>query len=469
MKMGRIKIKHPKPKELGTRRQLLEILAPEVRATRLIPSWDAVIVITTNDKDSDALFSEDKQEKLHAAGFTALMPPELRSQRTVVCFQLDDLIYENEEQNIKEEIEVRQPWAKVRETYKFPLSKTIKITFESSHMATKAREGGLLMFHMAVSPSQIRAETYTPIMSCNRCYAVEEHLTRQCPAPTTYVVCSECASRDHTHIDCRATEKNCVNCGQNHSARAMRCPIRKKALKEKEERQRLQSSKSYAQATQPIAVPQQQCSNSVALLCLLQAHLVECSAPGSFQKTLSESLALNGLKDVKLPTNPPSSSIMKAITADIGSYISNSMTEKAEKEKADDSPPPQPCPIHESSSDTEEEEINVDQDPTQNIPARTTSKNSSISFNLIKKNADTWPKDYPRDIITQGIQEGRYKILHDGEQKDTPLIIKSIKNTTTPLTSFCISIEDKKFDCIENGPFSRTPAQKKKRTTRKRQ
>ena len=55
--MGRVKIKHPRPKEIGTRRQLLGILAMEVRVTRLIPSWNGVIMLTVTEQDAEAMFT----------------------------------------------------------------------------------------------------------------------------------------------------------------------------------------------------------------------------------------------------------------------------------------------------------------------------------------------------------------------------------------------------------------------------
>ena len=141
------------------------------------------------------------------------MPFELRAQRTVLCMRLDELIYEHDKDNIKKEVERVQTWAKITDVYKFPRSNTIKITFQSSAMATKARENGLLMFSsLSVTPEQIREEIYIPIVSCDRCYAIESHTTNMCPnKPREYKVCSECGANGHTFRECRATTKGCLN------------------------------------------------------------------------------------------------------------------------------------------------------------------------------------------------------------------------------------------------------------------
>ena len=67
--MGRVRIKHPRPGDIGVRRKLLDILSPEVKVTRLIPANDAVIILTPTDKDADAVFKDGKPTQLAAGGF----------------------------------------------------------------------------------------------------------------------------------------------------------------------------------------------------------------------------------------------------------------------------------------------------------------------------------------------------------------------------------------------------------------
>ncbi|KAG0727852.1 RNA-directed DNA polymerase from mobile element jockey [Chionoecetes opilio] len=58
--------------------------------------------------------------------------------------------------------------------------------------------------------------------------------------------------------------------------------------------------------------------NTTGLICLMQAHFMNSVNPGTFQETLAECLALNGLPNVKLPPNPPSERIIQKITGGRG-------------------------------------------------------------------------------------------------------------------------------------------------------
>lgn len=469
--MGRVKIKHPRPKEITTRRELLGILAPSVRVARLIPTWDGVAVVTASDKDTDTIFKDEVLKALLEGGFNPLLPPELKAQRTVLCFQLDELICEHTAEGIQEEIERSNGWAKVAEVYKFPRSSTVKITFRSSEMSKKATDNGILMFSMSVPPHQIRQEVYIPILSCNRCYAVETHATSQCPHPNTYKRCSECASSDHTFRDCQAREKKCINCDGPHSARAMRCPVRKEALREKEEEQRrnrTQPNFSYSQAAQ--APPTQNVAghNLTGLMCVLHAHLVNSARPGSFQATLNESLRLNGLPEVRLPPHPPSSDILRAITgaSDLAQMTSaattspatdtteNHRSEHQEDTNENDEPPTlqvkdsegkHPKAVEEEEEDEEDEE--------------------RIEVSVYKRASDSWPKALTYSHLKSGLREGRYKFGHSGGEEDTPNVQEWLRRYKGSLQHHCQSVPDDVFSALKNGPIPRKTSQRRTNKT----
>ncbi|KAK8391960.1 hypothetical protein O3P69_017521 [Scylla paramamosain] len=236
--MGRVKINQPRPKELAS----CSLLPQRCELLVSSPTTDSVVVLTATDKDTDAIFQEDVLQKLSSENFTAILPPDLKAQRTVLCFRLDDLVYQYE----------------------------------------------------AFPPHQIKEETYIPLLTCNTCYAIEDHSTKQCP-------CSECGSNGHTFRECSSPIKQCLHCGQAHSCMAMHRPARKKAYKEKEERLRTESTRStsisYAQAASPPA----------------SERYIE-TEPYRPCTTPSASLAMNGLPDIKLPPNPPSQAIIRAIT-----------------------------------------------------------------------------------------------------------------------------------------------------------
>lgn len=130
--MGRVRFKHKRAGELAVRRQLLGILAGNVQVIRLFPARDGVVVITNNDGDADTIFRDDIQGRLREGGFTAVMPPELKSQRTVICFGLDEIAYMNSPEEIKEELESQHSWLKIQEVYTFAKTPTVKIICTSS-------------------------------------------------------------------------------------------------------------------------------------------------------------------------------------------------------------------------------------------------------------------------------------------------------------------------------------------------
>lgn len=469
--MGRVKIKHPRPKEIETRRQLLNILSPEVKVTRLIPTRDAVIVLTASDEDGEEIFQSNKREKLEKDEFNAIMPPELRAQRTVICFRLDELIYEHQAEEIRTEVERVQTWAKIQEVYKFPRSNTLKITFQTTGMAKKAKDNGILLFAMSVPPTQIRREVYTPILSCNRCHAVEEHETSQCPTPPNYVACSECGSRDHTFRECRATEKQCINCGKDHSARAMKCPIRKKALKEKEEKQNEEQEKrattTYAQATLTPTVPTFNSDTiTTGLVCVIHAHMMNAANPGSFQKTLTESLALNGIKDVKLPPNPPSADIMRAIMGQT-TVTPPTTTTQAKEDVPTSQTDPHNVTDQQLNNDTapgKRETTSTDTESDHSSQVSSDEEDATLTTVwVVKKDSDKWPKDTSSATIMKGIKEGRYKIHHNGRRSDTQRAQQWLMSTRTPLAKLCKSLKDDDFDAINHGPPRREDAQARPR------
>ncbi|MPC49384.1 hypothetical protein E2C01_043183 [Portunus trituberculatus] len=300
--MGRVKIKHPRPKEIDTRSKLLQLMALEMLSLPSWP-WTKILMASFRKRCSGSFLLSTSLPSFHhnrdlggrffASGWTT-SSTGMRQRSS------------------------ERRWSR---------SNTVKITFCSSEMARRACSEGLLLFSMSVPPHQIREETYTPLLMCNICYTIEDHSTRQCPCPQGYKVCSECGSRDYTFRECTSPSKHCLHCGQAHSCMAMRCPLRKQALKEKEATARTESTRvantTYAQAVSPPANEGSAGLNLTALVCVMLAYMVNCAEPGSFQATLSASLAMNGLPDVKLPPNPLSQAIISAITRKMGPVQGN--------------------------------------------------------------------------------------------------------------------------------------------------
>lgn len=488
--MGRVKFKHARGGERAVRQTLLALLAPKVQLFRLIPARDGVIAITCSEADSDIIFSEEIEPRLTEAGFTPVMPPELRAQRTVVCFNLDELAYDNTPEEIRAELESHHSWLKIVGIYKFPNARTIKITCASSPMAKKAVEGGLLMFCLSVPPSQLKIEDHTPLQACDKCHAIEKHSTSQCPKPVDFKACSECGEEGHTFRECQSSIKKCINCTNNHSARAMRCPIRKAALRKKRvdlrKAQEARASTSYAAAaaSSPITAPSTSSDSppprhlTTSLSCLLMAHLWNADSPGCFQDVYSRTLALNGIADVKSLPDPPSAGIIRA--------IAGGMIEKlAGQQSLTNPPPPAPreevvvtAPTPTGSSPTEEEVADLDitnaLSPTHTASSSEvstddlegevditgvdkTDKEPGLEIRVYYKNSDPPPKQLTFESLKQGMNQKKLKLGHNLTASDTQTVLNYLRSSPKCIGESCTAIPDVMFDRMENGPFQKVP------------
>ncbi|KAK8389842.1 hypothetical protein O3P69_009085 [Scylla paramamosain] len=107
----------------------------------------------------------------------------------------------------------------------------------------------------------------------------------------------------------------------------------------------MQPTTTYAKATK-VTTLEAAGLNMAGFMCVLHAHLVNADL-GSFQATLTESLRLNGLEDVKLPPDPPLAAILKAITGAMGpAPLPNNISQRIAQEKATTTttPPPSGSP-----------------------------------------------------------------------------------------------------------------------------
>ena len=501
--MGRVKLRHPAPQELTTRRLLLSILAPTVKVTRLIGTPGGVIALTAAEEDVEAIFSPAILPKLTAASFQPALPPELRARRTVICSRLDDLVCGYTTQEYAEEIHRLQDWATVVDTFKFPRSNTLKLVFSSSDMARRALSGGLRLFGMSVPPGQIRQETYIPLVACDRCHKVEHHLTKECPEPHDYQLCSECGGNDHTFRACSAAQKSCPNCKEQHSARAMRCPVRKAAVKEKEAQARqAPRPPSYAlaaaatttttgpTAAAPVSPPQGDTGvlSSKGVMILLHAHMMNAAHPGTFGRWLSEGLAQNGMEPMKLPGNPPSVQILRALFGTDDHQTAVAMA--AQAANVPNAPPPVDASITSAPSTTSRQRdpspvvtrpatltvpegstpptASPPSSPTPLNPKDTTSlrfspaKSSTdpaptvanddakddILFSIVKKSSVKWPRERSYTSISSVLNKPGYDIFHAGKPTDRQTILTFLSQKTGSLASLCLSLEDEVFEDI---------------------
>ena len=69
-------------------------------------------------------------------------------------------------------------------------------------MVDNCMEKGVNFFYYHVSSIDIKKDNYIKILTCFKCYNIDNHLTRNCPNEHSFKICSECLSSDHTYTNC---------------------------------------------------------------------------------------------------------------------------------------------------------------------------------------------------------------------------------------------------------------------------
>ncbi|KAK3892023.1 hypothetical protein Pcinc_004112 [Petrolisthes cinctipes] len=430
--MARIKIKHKlDPNDRMAKQKLLEALAnSNINICNLISTQDgSIVAVTATDNDADTLLNYNNVQELNKAGFDPILPPEVKSRRTVICQRVVELIYEHSKNDIENEIETKNDWAKVKNASKFPKidrnQYTIKIEFEDVSMAAKAENDGIRLFNMSIANHQIKREKYTILTTCMRCYKIELHPTSQCPHSKSLQICSECGGQDHTWRTCKSTQKHCLNCGQSHRTLAMSCPNRKEAIKVKE-RQQQKIKGTYAQVTNNsqtsnITAPMDLGTSTVPtmLFCLYSAHLMNAANPGSFQEHLDYLTKANNLPRLIGPQNPPSSDIINSILNNTiprthPNPQQSMMTEQQEEETEEN-----------SSLSESEEENNLKEEENLAQTRSTTSANNTQRKK--KKNKNKRKKDNSQRTMTDAETKSKNNLQ---TQPRTTLQIHNLAHNT---------------------------------------
>jgi len=296
-----------------TKVELLERLRPfNIRISGIQLRGKVFHVSYDDGQDLDNLFSDDCIAKLEELQCSPVLPPALRSSRTVILFRVDDLIYDNSTETIREEIQRANRNLRVDDIYKFENSRTVKITFTSQRMAIECSENGLNAFYLHVAPANITRDRHVDVSVCFRCFKMDDHISDNCPMDKNFLVCSLCSVVGHSYRNCTSTVRKCLNCEGNHSALAYKCPMRKEIVKAK----RLQNTESYARraAIGPVKTsnvaaalqPDASVIISRSTVCVMIAALKEKESRGTFEEVLNRLLTANNLPSISMgDVTPP--------------------------------------------------------------------------------------------------------------------------------------------------------------------
>lgn len=312
--------------KLCTKKNLLIICDKhKVKIVKVINSGVNLSVFCLSIDDTEKLFSEPVASSLFDCGFSAVLPGELKSNRSVLIKSMDPSIFDHTTDDIKNEIVKCNSWCEVAELIK--LTSTIKVVFSSSAMAVKSIDAGLSMFYLHVPGRNIVKDRFVKLTTCFSCYAVEDHLADSCPkraADPSFKVCSRCSETGHDFKACPGDQDiyRCVNCTGGHHAMAMVCPYRKNALRKKRSSQDLRKTSDVVKSSMVSRPPLQPLVDaevvykSMSLIFL--ASLKNVDSPGSFSDELNSLYTKNNIPLLDLSDFvPPSHSALRDLCRDV--------------------------------------------------------------------------------------------------------------------------------------------------------
>ena len=321
----RLQLKSIDPRKKPPREDILRVTCQTLNAplTKLIDNkynnnWTA---IADREATIDKLLTTKGQTELRKVGIEPQLPPEIKSKRTIFVRQIDSTVGTRSTDDIKNELLKQNDWLKLQEVTKIKdYIHVMKLTCDDVETADWILERGLLAFHTRISPHQCEREEFTHLQICFRCYQYENHTTSDCPTPDK-ILCSECATDGHAWKSCDNKElKRCINCTKNnlpnqHRTLAAQCPVRKKAIQDKKQKEQDQlqqnQNKTFANIAKqavvetktPTAAPtiiQLHSQTQIKLTALiLEAHMTSIHSKRPYNELLSENLKLNYGIDAK--------------------------------------------------------------------------------------------------------------------------------------------------------------------------
>ncbi len=349
------------------------------------------------------------------------MPHELKIKKSVIVTRVDDAVYERNEDDMIVEFSDKNNWigGDLDSIYKFPKLNTIKLTFTKTQTAKKCTEIGIKGFGISIPHFDIRQETYIPITCCLKCYALEaQHTTRECPKGPNYRICSECSSVEHLWYDCKAKEKKCINCNENHSTLAMKCPMRKMIIKEKRKKEIEKQKMTYSGITQNQItnhnqiMPQQyqvpQITKEEILkinICVAHAHYANLSNPGTYSQELNKVLTANNLPNIIIPYS---------VNLNINPNTQKSHTGP----QAQAMPYPKPRSIG-KSNDAQNTQSDENEERKKETEGEDVLDSTEIGLHVYTTKEQGWPKaNFTIDKLVHNLRNNKFKFTYDDYSMD---------------------------------------------------
>lgn len=176
---------------------------------------------------------------------------------------------------------------------------------------------------MKIPHFDIKQDGHISVMTCMKCYIMEEHTTAQCVQEPSFKICFECSSSNYTLRDCNADIKKCIFCKCAHSTLGTRCPKIKELINKKRKAEKEKSTSTYSNAlqknisnpfqfSQPLTVSSTitPVTHTRIYQSMLHAHFVNIGNQVSFSKIFNSLMKANNLPALIFPEEPPSFDII---------------------------------------------------------------------------------------------------------------------------------------------------------------
>ena len=190
----------------------------------------------TNADDISLTLALDFTNKLKERGLEIIPPPSYHSERTIFISKTQSYITDKPAEDILESIN-SNPLNTIKacsvlviqhRNYRPGNSKTLKVTYETPQKVNEVLTKGIHVCGLHHAPDQIKKELFIPITQCFKCFSYK-HSSTDCSEKDA--LCGNCA-RTHHFSTCKATKFQCAQCGGEHKAISLKCPIRKQVLED---------------------------------------------------------------------------------------------------------------------------------------------------------------------------------------------------------------------------------------------
>ena len=105
-------------------------------------------IVICDENNYELILAPEMKPKFDKYNFDIQTPREFEIKKTVVVKNIDLRIRRKTENEIIEEVEEKNPWAKVEKVITIPgLDHLIKLVFKNCQMSRKALDNGLLMYN----------------------------------------------------------------------------------------------------------------------------------------------------------------------------------------------------------------------------------------------------------------------------------------------------------------------------------